>query len=101
MIMAEVLDIAKAARYTCVSLVHEGTIMFDRIEIDPRRCGGSPVIRGTRIPVAVLLDELATGESWDSVLAGYPELAREDIQAALRFAKASVEHTEIFAVEAR
>lgn len=75
--------------------------MFDRIEIDPRRCGGSPVIRGTRIPVTVLLDQLAGGETWESLLAGYPELAREDIQAALQFAKASVEHTEIVPVEAR
>ena len=75
--------------------------MFDRIEIDPRRCGGSPVIRGTRIPVAVLLDQLASGQTWDSLLAGYPELAREDIQAALQFAKASIEHTEIVSVESR
>jgi uncharacterized protein (DUF433 family) len=75
--------------------------MLDRIEIDPRRCGGSPVIRGTRIPVAVLLDELAAGESWESLLAGYPELDREDIRAALQFAKASIEHTEIFSVETR
>jgi uncharacterized protein (DUF433 family) len=69
--------------------------MFDRIEIDPRRCGGKPVVKGTRIPVTVLLDQLATGESWDSILKGYPELGREDIAAALRFAKASVEQTEI------
>jgi len=73
--------------------------MFDRIEIDPRRCGGTPVISGTRIPVAVLLDELTSGETWESLLAGYPELRREDIQAALQFAKASVEHTEIVPVE--
>jgi uncharacterized protein (DUF433 family) len=69
--------------------------MFDRIEIDPRRCGGTPVIKGTRIPVAVLLDQLAAGESWETLLAGYPELVQEDIQAAILFAKASVEHTEI------
>jgi len=69
--------------------------MFDRIEIDPRRCGGTPVIKGTRIPVAVILDQLATGESWESLLRGYPGLIREDIQAAILFAKASVEQTEI------
>jgi uncharacterized protein (DUF433 family) len=73
--------------------------MFGRIEIDPRRCGGSPVIKGTRIPVAVLLDELASEETWESLLAGYPELTREDIKAALQFAKASVERTEIVAIE--
>jgi uncharacterized protein (DUF433 family) len=69
--------------------------MFDRIEINPRRCGGSPIVRGTRIPVAVVLDQLAAGESWDSILRGYPGLAQEDIQAVLLFAKASVERTEI------
>ena len=68
--------------------------MPDRIEIDPRRCGGAPVVKGTRIPVAVVLDQLASGESWESLLEGYPELAREDIQAVLLFAKGSVEHTE-------
>lgn len=39
--------------------------MLQRIEIDPRRCGGTPVVRGTRIPVAVILDQLAGGESWE------------------------------------
>ena len=69
--------------------------MFERIELDPRRCGGSPVIRGTRIPVAVILDQLASGETWDSLLKGYPELTVDDIRAALLFAKASIENTEI------
>ncbi len=74
--------------------------MLDQIEIDPRRCGGKPVIKGTRIPVTVILDQLADSESWDSVLEGYPELTREDIQAALLYAKSSVEHTEILPAEA-
>ncbi len=69
--------------------------MLDRIEIDPRRCGGTPVIKGTRIPVAVLLNQLADGQTWQSVLQGYPELTRENIRAALIFAKVSVEQTEI------
>jgi uncharacterized protein (DUF433 family) len=69
--------------------------MFERIEIDPRRCGGSPVIRGTRIPVVVIIDQLAGGESWDSLLKGYPELTVDDIRAALLFAKASIENSEI------
>lgn len=74
--------------------------MLDRIEIDPRRCGGTPVIKGTRIPVAVVLDQLADDETWQSVLQGYPELTRDDIRAALIFAKASVEHTEIIPADA-
>ena len=73
--------------------------MNDRIEINPRLCGGQPVIRGTRIPVAALLEQLAAGESWDSLLHGYPELARTDIQAALDYARQAVLHTEFTALE--
>ena len=69
--------------------------MNERIEIDPRVCEGRPVIRGTRIPVEVILGQLAEGESWDSILAGYPELKQEDIQAVLRFAQETVVHSEI------
>jgi uncharacterized protein (DUF433 family) len=73
--------------------------MNDRIEINPRICAGQPVIRGTRISVAVLLEQLAAGESWDSVLRGYPELSRADIQAALEYARHAVLHTEITELE--
>jgi uncharacterized protein (DUF433 family) len=69
--------------------------MNDRIEINPRVCGGRPVIKGTRIPVEVILGQLAEGESWDALLEGYPQLIRTDIQAALRFAEASVVNSEI------
>jgi uncharacterized protein (DUF433 family) len=65
-----------------------------RIEINPRVCGGKPVIKGTRIPVTVILDELAAEESWDAVLQGFPELTRDDVRAVLAFAKRSIEHTE-------
>ena len=69
--------------------------MNNRIEILPRICGGRPVIRGTRIPVEAILGQLAEGESWDSILKGYPELVREDIQAALRFAERSLVTSEL------
>ena len=68
--------------------------MNERIELDPRVCGGRPLIKGTRIPVEVILDELAECESWDSILAGHPELTRPDIQAVLRFARESVVFSE-------
>lgn len=71
------------------------TIPTERIEIDPRVCGGKPVIRGTRIPVSVILEQIAEGEFWDDLLGGYPELKREDIQAALLYATASLDHMEI------
>jgi len=57
--------------------------MLGRIEIDPRVCNGKPVIRGTRIPVSVILEQLAAGETWDCLLKGYPELKRDDICEAL------------------
>lgn len=69
--------------------------MNARIKLNPRVCGGRPVIAGTRIPVEVILGQLAEGESWDALLKGYPELTRADIQAALRFAEASVTSSEI------
>jgi uncharacterized protein (DUF433 family) len=69
--------------------------MLERIEINPRVCNGNPVIRGTRIPVTVILDHLSAGESWDSLLSGFPELQRDDIAAALVFARQFIERTEI------
>jgi len=74
--------------------------LLERIELDPRVCNGKPVIKGTRIPVTVILDQLAEGEPWDKILEGYPELIREDIHAALYYAKVSLDHTEMKAVNA-
>lgn len=70
-------------------------VLIDRIELDPKVCNGRPIIKGTRIPVSVILEQIAEGESWDEVLSGYPELKKEDIKAALLYAKASLDHAEI------
>jgi uncharacterized protein (DUF433 family) len=74
--------------------------LLERIELNPRVCNGKPVIKGTRIPVSVIIEQLAEGESWDKILSGYPELTREDIHAALLYAKASLEHIELREVNA-
>jgi len=74
--------------------------LLDRIELDPRVCNGKPVIKGTRIPVSVILEQIAEDGTWDTLLAGYPELKKEDIQAALLYARASLEHTEVRVVGA-
>ncbi|MDP2157537.1 MAG: DUF433 domain-containing protein [Nitrospirota bacterium] len=66
-----------------------------RIELNPRVCNGKPVIKGTRIPVTVILEQIAEGASWESILGGYPELNKEDIHAALIYAKASLDHSEL------
>jgi len=72
----------------------------DRIELNPKVCNGKPVIKGTRIPVSIILEQIAQGESWDDLLRGYPELKKEDIQAALLYARASLDHTEVRAANA-
>lgn len=40
--------------------------IFDRIEINPRVCNGKPVIKGTRIPISVILELIAEGKSWQA-----------------------------------
>jgi uncharacterized protein (DUF433 family) len=58
----------------------------DRIEIEPGRRGGRPVIRGTRIAVSDVLGWLSAGMSADDILADFPELTSGDIAATLAFA---------------
>ena len=72
--------------------------LLERIELNPKVCSGKPVIKGTRIPVSVIIGRIAEGESWEKILAGYPELRKEDIHAALHYAKAFLDHTEIEAI---
>ncbi|WP_088345170.1 DUF433 domain-containing protein [Rhodomicrobium vannielii] len=62
---------------------------FDRITIETGKRGGQPCIRGMRITVADVLDYLAAGMSHQEILADFPELVEEDIQAALAFAARS------------
>jgi len=58
----------------------------ERINVDPSVCHGKPCIKGTRIMVSVVLDNLAAGESVERILKNYPTLKPEDIQAALLYA---------------
>jgi uncharacterized protein (DUF433 family) len=60
--------------------------MSDRITIASDVCNGKPVIRGTRITVQTVLEFLGAGDSIDDVLAEYPTLTREDVQACLDYA---------------
>ena len=50
---------------------------IDRIELNPRVCNGKPVIKGNRIPVSVMLEQIAEENSWDDLLSGYPELKKQ------------------------
>lgn len=58
----------------------------ERISVAPNVCHGKVCIKGTRIMVSVILDNLAAGEPVDSILRSYPTLKAEDVQAALWYA---------------
>jgi len=58
----------------------------ERISINPNVCHGKPCIKGTRIWVSLIVDNLAAGAGKDEILEAYPSLTKEDIQAALAFA---------------
>ncbi|MEX0613744.1 MAG: DUF433 domain-containing protein [Pirellulales bacterium] len=58
----------------------------ERISVDPAICHGQACIKGTRIMVSVVLDNLAAGVEKDELLKSYPTLKAKDIQAALDYA---------------
>ena len=67
-------------------------MQFDqRIVRDPKICGGEPVFRGTRVTLRTVLASLATGDTPEAILADFPSLTPQDIQAAIAFAAASAE----------
>ena len=72
-------------------------IPTDRIDIDPAVCHGKPVIRGTRVPVSIVLGSLAAGMTHDEVQREY-DLTEEDIRAALAFANALVQEESFHAL---
>jgi uncharacterized protein (DUF433 family) len=72
----------------------------DYIMVDPNVCHGSACIKGTRIMVSVVLDNLAAGLSVDEVLHSYPSLKRESIPAAISYA-AELAHERIVPMPAQ
>ena len=65
------------------------------ISINPKVCGGAPCIAGTRIMVSTILSQLIGGYSIERILAGYPQLTREQVVAALEYALALVRDEEV------
>jgi len=57
-----------------------------RITVNPEILAGKPIIKGTRISVEFILELLANGWTDEAILENYPQLKKEDIQAALRYA---------------
>lgn len=80
----------QARKYTMSD--RAGALHFDqRIVRDPKICGGEPVFKGTRVTLRTVLASLATSDTPETVLADFPSLTPEDIQAAIAFAAASAE----------
>jgi len=76
----------------------ENKDLLYRITIDPKIMVGKPTIRGLRITVDQILKALAAGINTDELLEDYPELEKEDIEAALLYAAELVEEEKIYKI---
>lgn len=74
--------------------------LLKRIEINPDIMAGKPIIKGTRIPVELILNLLGQQLSIDDILDDYPHLKKEDIQAALFYASGVIQNEEIIPLAA-
>ncbi|MDO8753425.1 MAG: DUF433 domain-containing protein [Anaerolineales bacterium] len=69
--------------------------LLERIEVNPAVMLGKPVIKGTRVPVELLIRKLSEGATEADLLDGYPRLTKIDIQAALAYAASALAHETI------
>jgi uncharacterized protein (DUF433 family) len=68
---------------------------FERLTVSPEQMGGVPCVRGLRIPVATIVGMVAEGMSEAQILRAYPDLKKEDIREALRYAAEAVKEREL------
>ncbi len=66
------------------------------IETTPEKLYGKPVIKNTRIPVDLILEKLAAGDTVDDLIEAYPKLTKESISACLQFAADSIKNEVVF-----
>jgi uncharacterized protein (DUF433 family) len=69
--------------------------LLERITVNPQIFGGKPIVRGRRLAVEHILGMLAAGDTVETLLAAYPWLEREDIQACLIYARRLVSHERV------
>ncbi len=69
--------------------------LLERITVNPSIFAGKPIIRGRRLAVEHILGMLATGDTSETILQGYPWLEKEDIQACLIYARRLVGHERV------
>ena len=72
-----------------------GQMKFTRITINPKQMGGMPCVRGLRIPVSTVVGMVADGMSEEEILKSFPDLEREDIHEALKYAAEAVREREL------
>ena len=70
-------------------------LVADHITIDPDVMLGKPITRGTRVPVYLIVDFIACGQTPAEIVADYPDLTIEDVEAAVAHARQDAERTEI------
>ena len=70
-----------------MSMKADGAKYEDRIVTDPRILAGKPVVKGTRVPVSLVLAHLAENPDLDDLFAAYPRLKVKDVQACLAYAR--------------
>lgn len=75
---------------------YQGMTPRKRIIVDPKIMVGKPVIAGTRIPAALILEKLADGAEVHTILQDYPRLTKEDIQAVLQYAHDVVRGEDVY-----
>lgn len=71
--------------------------LLRRIVINPKIMLGKPVIKGTRLPVELIVEKIAYGETVEYLKRDYPFLAEDDIKATLLYAAKRLAHEEVFA----
>lgn len=74
--------------------------LMDRVEINPQIMLGKPVIKGTRITVEIILKKLSQNIAIEEILADYPRITRDDVQAAIAYAATALSTDEIMPLEA-
>jgi uncharacterized protein (DUF433 family) len=71
--------------------------LLKRIILDPKVMLGKPVIKGTRLPVELVVEKIAYGSTFDDIKTDYPFLTEDDIKAAILYAAKRLAHEEVYA----
>ena len=70
----------------------------DHIESNPKIMFGKPVIKGTRIPVDIVLEKMAHGNTFDDILEDYPQITVQSIYACLLYASLQIKNENIYSI---